>query len=137
MLIGRFEAADSRLATVMTLASSLTLGAPVFAKTIRPQIQFGSPWFISAVVVFVIATVVGIFGRIRGTLTLPDPSVYFERWLHKSEWEFMKDAVYFAGEHFAANAEVVHQKSRTSLIVVGLLAVEILLLVSWVARSPA
>jgi hypothetical protein len=133
LLVSRFEAADTRLTNVMTLASSLTLGIPLFAKSINPDLSFRSPWFVGAVVVFVIAIVIGFAGRVGGTLTLPDPAALYERWLEKPEWQFKKDAIYFAGQHFEANAKVIHAKNRVSLALASLLAVEFLLLVAWIA----
>lgn len=37
MLASRFEAADTRLTVIMNLAATLTLGAPLLAKSIRPK----------------------------------------------------------------------------------------------------
>jgi hypothetical protein len=134
MLASRFEAADTRLTVIMNLAATLTLGAPLLAKSIRPQISFSSPWFVTAIVLFVIASVIGISGRVRGSLILPNPGVMYRKNLHKREWTFMKDEIYFAGVNFDANAKTIRRKGNVTLTVAILVGLEILALVGWVAR---
>lgn len=63
MLATRFEAADTRVTSFLTLVASVTLAAPLFAKTVRPDSQFSSPLFIAGVICFLGAIAVGVWGR--------------------------------------------------------------------------
>ena len=116
-LVGRFDAADQRLTFLLGLISTLTLGAKMFATALRPDISFRSVWFISAIVLCLCAGTVGIRGRVNGRLRLSDPMVIYQKNLHHSEWAFKKNTIFFAGQHFNANAEAIRRKGNTSAFV--------------------
>jgi hypothetical protein len=42
-LLSRLEAADNRLTALLTVLTTLTLGVPVFARAVRPDIAFRAP----------------------------------------------------------------------------------------------
>lgn len=133
-LLARVESADNRLASVMTTASTLTLAAPVFLRTIRPDLSFSSPWFLGALGCFGLLVALATIGRLRGTLALVHPAKLYDLSLHESEWEAKKNAVYFAGQHFAHNRSVVATKARYGLVAALLLALEVLAFVAWLAQ---
>lgn len=140
-VVSRFESADTRLTAVLTLASTLTLGAPVIGKSVREDISFTAPLFITAMVLFIAAAVVGLIGRLYGRLSLPDPALLYSETLHESEWEFRKNALYFAGVHFARNAKTIRVKGYMAVAVTVGLFLEVLVLIGWMAfesrRPPA
>lgn len=133
LIAGRFEAADTRLTALMTLVSSVTLGVPILAKSVRPDISFTSVWFLAAVGVFVTGAVVGIVGRVSGAIELPNPMVLYENSLHRSAWEFKKNAIYFAGEAFKANTDVIRTKGNIAFFLTILWLAEVICLVVWLA----
>jgi hypothetical protein len=134
LLVGRFEAADNRLTAFLTLASTLTLAAPVFAKSIRPEISFRSMWFVIGVSCFLAATVVGIAGRLYGGLVLPDPNLLYDKTLHLNAWKFKRHAIDFAGRHFQRNVRAVRVKGNLSILISVLLALEISAFLLWFVR---
>jgi hypothetical protein len=133
MLASRFEAADGRLTSLLTMASSLTLAAPIFAKSVHPSIAFNSGWFIAGMVCFCLAVVAGLVGRLRGVLTLPNPAHQYNKTLHLPLWEFRQQAIYFAGQHFNKNIQAITVKGRAALALTCLFAVEIVCLVAWMS----
>ena len=133
-LVTRFEAADTRLTTLLTFAATLTLGAPLFAKNVRPELEFNSPVFVSALAFFVAGSVAGLVGRVSGRLLLPNPNVLYQRWLHKTTWEFKKDLIAFAGAHFAHNANAINRKTRYAVVLGVCLLFEIVAFVAWLGR---
>jgi hypothetical protein len=133
-MASRFEAADTRLTAFLTLAATLTLGTPLFAKTIRTDISFQSWWFRVGLACFVISTVIGIVGRVRGGLMLVDPGAIFQKHLHASQWEFRKNLLYLAGQDFNHNAEAIRRKGNLAVAVTALLATEVFVFVVWIAR---
>jgi hypothetical protein len=132
LLASRFEAADTRLTAMLTLTSTLTLAVPIFAKSLQPDISFASPFFASGMAIFLIGSIIGIFGRVMGSLTLPDPMVIYETGLQDSEWEFKKDQIYFAGENFNANLQAVRKKGNVSIFMTVTLLLEIVAFVTWI-----
>ena len=134
LLTGRFEAADNRLGALMGMGSTLALGAPLFAKTIRPDISFGSPWLIGALAIFGVITFLGLLARIRGVLILPNPRLLHETGLGKPELEFKADAIYISGQHFEHNAKAINDKGDWAIALTTLLAVEVCLFIVWIAR---
>lgn len=137
LLSARYEAADTRLTAILTLASTLTLGAPIFARTIRPDISFGSPLLWVAISVYALGAVAGVVGRVRGSIVLPDPTVIFETTLHQSEWSFKMNQIFWAGQNFRKNAEAIRQKGNVAIWLTVALLVEVLLLVGWIGLSEA
>jgi len=134
LLVGRFESADTRLTSLLTLSSTLTLAAPLFAKNVQPAISFRSPFFIFAMMVFLVAAIVGIFGRVAGSLALPDPMIMYQKSLHCSEWEFKKNQIYFAGEHFEYNVQAIRKKGNVALCLTVMLVLEIVAFVIWIMK---
>jgi len=133
MVASRFEAADGRLTALLTMVSSLTLAAPIFAKAVNPNISFSSGWFVAGMVCFSLSIVAGLAGRLRGVLTLPNPAHQYDKTLHLSQWEFRQQAIYFAGQHFNKNIAAISVKGRTAFVLTALFSVEIALLVVWVS----
>lgn len=90
----RLDAVDSRIQTLQAFAASITVAAPVFAAAIVTDIQFGSIWFVLALCAFGITVVAGAIARAWGTVQIISPQRLYQAWLHLSEWEFKKNAVY-------------------------------------------
>jgi len=123
----------NELTDLLTLAASLTPGAPVFAKAVRSDISLVSPFFLLAVLLFVGVAVAGVFGRMGGSVTLPNPMAFYRHSLHESEWTFKKNAVYFAGEAFVENAGAIRWKGNIAVAVTIAFLLEVFLLVVWLA----
>ena len=134
LLTGRFEAADNRITSLLTMASSLALAGPVFGKTIQPNISLSSPWFVAALVTFGIITFMGLLARIKGVLILPSPRIMRETALNKPEWRFKADAIYLAGQHFDKNAKAINTKGNWSIALTVFLVLEVGLFIVWIAR---
>ena len=133
LLAGRFEAADHRLTSLLSIASGLTLAAPILAKAVAPEITFTSRLFIGGLSLFAVIVVLGLVGRIIGVLTLPDPMVHYDTSLHEPEWIFKKNAIYFAGLHFESNANAIRRKANLAIAITLLLVVQILCFAFWIA----
>ncbi len=135
LLVNRFEAADTRLTVLLTFGATITLGAPILGKSISQSINFRSVWFILAIVSFILLASTGLFARVRGTLTLPNPAVIYRESLHETEWAFRKNAIYFAGQHFNANAQAIRTKGTLATTMAAFIVLEILFFLLWIARA--
>ena len=132
-LVNRYEAADGRLTQSITLVSTLLFGIPLFARTIRPDVSFKSPFFLVSIALLAASAIIGIAGRHRGRLRLVNPTHLYAEWLHLSEWEFKKDMVYFAGTDFTDNADAIEQKARLSALMNSLIITALMFVVVWLA----
>ena len=130
-MVGRMEAADARISTLLTTVSSFTLGIPLLAKATMPNIEFRSAWFGGAIAFALLAFGCGVAGRIRGRIVLPNPSILYQKFLHKSPWTFKKDAVYFAGQHFTANSQAIDEKGRLTIWISVVMFLSILSFMVW------
>ena len=133
LLARRFEAAGRRLTSLLWIASGLTLAAPILAKAFTPDISFTSQLFIVGLLLFAVLVVLGLMGRIMGILTLSDPMVHYNTSLHESEWEFKKNAIYFAGLHFESEANATRRKGNLAILITLLLVAQILSFAFWIA----
>lgn len=134
LLTSRFEAADSRLGSLMTTAAALTVAAPAAARVVNPFVAFDSPLFLGAAGLFVVLMTCGLIARITGSLTLPNPRIIHETALAKPEWKFKADALSISGQHFDDNARVINAKGNWSIALTVMLLIEVLLLVAWLTR---
>ncbi len=73
LMTNRFEAADTRLTTLLTMASSLALGVPLFARSVNEAVSYTSLFFLAAMVFSVLAVVIGVVGRNQGTYRALQP----------------------------------------------------------------
>jgi hypothetical protein len=131
LLAARYEAADGRLTALITVATTITLGTPMFAKAIRPAVTFGVPVFVLAMAFAVTALIVAMAGRARGRIVLPNPGVLYRKSLAETDWTFKKNAIFYAGQHFDANAATVARKHLYETIASTLLTCEAFALIIW------
>jgi hypothetical protein len=130
----RFEAADTRLTALLTLTSTVTLAVPLFAKNVNEHIRFSSPLFLLGMIAFLIAGVVGVIGRIKGKLVVPNPGELFNH-LDLPEWEFRKNQIFYAGENFNKNKHTIATKGRMTICVTIALLAEVVLFTAWIMRG--
>jgi len=134
-ILARFEAVSARIQSLQAFATTVTLGVPAVAISIRGDITFKSVWFISALLLFLAIVIIGLITRPWGSVILADPQKFYDKWLHFQEWEFKKNAIYWAGEHFAANVSLVNRKARMMTIMTILFLVEAGFLLVWIIRG--
>jgi hypothetical protein len=132
LLAGRFEAADTRLTALLTFTSTLTLAVPIFAKNVQPNISFKSPVFILGMATFLAGAIVGMIGRVTGSLALPDPMLIYHENLNFLEWEFKKNQIYFAGQNFDYNIESINRKGTMAILMSVALLIEVSAFVLWI-----
>jgi hypothetical protein len=132
-MVARFESTAGRLQTLQTAAVAIALGVPTVGKAIRPDISFSAAPFISAVALAALVLILAGVGRTYGAIALANPKVLYTKYLHLAEWEFKKNALYWAGEHFQANLDLVNRKARLERWATGLLALEALMLLLWLS----
>jgi len=130
--VKRIEWIDGRLQALLTFAA--TVGGAVVAAS-RSLLHFRSVWFYLAVISFGFATIVGFYARFTGTIRVLDPAVFYQTWLHRSNWEFKKDLIYFAGEDFQCNIKLSEKIWNLSIVVLILFFLEVAFLVLWVAKA--
>jgi hypothetical protein len=135
VMLERLESVESRIQNLQTLIVTLTLAVPVFTVGILREVNFLSLWFIAGLFAFVAAMICGVAGRAYGLVTLVNPKVIYDNWLHFTEWEFKKNAIYFAGKHYEANASLVNTKGRFLTVMSLLFVLEIVLFLGGIAAQ--
>ena len=133
LMASRFEAADTRLTALLTSVTAFTLGGPAFAKAVRSDISFESPILWIALAFGALAFGCGVAGRVRGRITLPNPRVHFDTALRDSPWLFKKNAIFFAGKHFDANAAAIEAKGKWAIALSSALFLEVWMFLIWIA----
>lgn len=133
-VLRRLDAVDGRIQTLLVFAATFTTGLPIFSRSVLPQLQISSIWLLLALATFVGIAFIGILSRSFGAVTLLNVKRIYDEWLGYSPWEFKKNAVYWAGQHFESNRSLVNAKGWMANVVTGLLVVEVLLLVAWIMQ---
>jgi hypothetical protein len=133
--LSRLEAIDGRLQALQAFSATVVVAAPVVARSLDAEIDFLSPWFLSAILAFVLIVAIGGVARVLGTVRIASPEQLYEGWLEYEPWEFKKNAVYWAGEHSRANTRVIRRKGIAAAALTAILIAEVGLLAVWVAAS--
>jgi len=134
-ILQRLDAVNSHLETLQTFAASITLAATILAASVVKDVDFRSPWFLSALSIFAVVIVIGAVARALGTVQLITPQLLYDQWLDYTEWEFKKNAVYWAAQHFKANRALVNNKGWAAFGMTVLLLLEMGLLLAWVVTQ--
>jgi hypothetical protein len=115
-LLARYEAADTRLTSLLTTAMAMTAAGPVIGRAIHPSMTVNG-WFWTALIAFASTMSVGLWGRLGGAVILPDPTTLYNESLAESPWEFQRRAIFFAGRHFQKNARAIERKHLAAVLV--------------------
>ena len=134
-ILQRLDATDSRIQTLQSSAATITLAAPILAASLVKDVDFRSPLFLSALSIFIVVIATGFVVRALGTVQLITPQLLYDKWLDYTEWEFKKNAVYWAAQHFKANRALVNNKGWAAFGMTVLLLLEMGLLLAWVVTQ--
>jgi hypothetical protein len=130
----RFDSVDGRIQTLIAFITTITFGVPLLASSITSQkANFQSRWFIAALIAFIVSLGFGLFGRLKGELTLLSPKHLYEKWLDHSEFEFKKSLIGWAGEHFEKNRAEINSKWFYAKLSGTAFMLESILLLVWVS----
>lgn len=127
----RIEAASDRADKLVAFAATVTLAAVPYA--IQQGAEPTGFFLLVAVSCFVAGVVFGVTSRLRGRVVTIGPRTLYDRYLHKSAWEFRKDIIYFAGDALDAMTATVRTKHRWLLWSATAFLLEVLALLAAVA----
>ena len=134
----RFESVERRIQTFLAFTATLTLGLPTLMIVVNRSADFGSGWFIGAMVAAVLILALGIAAKFLSGdsgIRFPSPGILYRRWMHFTELEFKRNAIYWAGQHFDANVSLINKMGRILTGMICLFAVEVILLLIWAVVS--
>lgn len=127
----RSDAADNSLDRLSTLASSITIGVIAIVGKWE-TISFKSYSFYLAIILFAVISIICLIAKNRHSLQVIGPNQIYDKWLHHSEWEFKKNVIHTAGEHFLSNRKYVDRKVHWCWFATTLFLVEMVCLAIWV-----
>ena len=127
----RLDSVHTRIQTTLGFAAVATFGIPALVTSIAPGAEFSSPWFLSAIGLFAAVTLVGILSMSLGSLEIVSPKRLYETWLHYEPWEFRKNALYWAGNHYERNRTIINRKGYALIGLVVLFSTEGALFIVW------
>lgn len=78
--------------------------------------------------------ILGVIARDVGDMMFTNPAKLHDRSLHLDEWNFKRDAIYYAGICFSHNSALANKKARLGRIMSGLLLIEVLAFLTWIAN---
>lgn len=131
-ILSRSDAVDSKIDRIIAWNSSINVGViAILAKKIEGS-SFCSIWFFIAAVTFLMITVLGIVTKAFGSLNIPSPEVIYNQELHKTEWEFKKDAIYNSGQDFKKNQRLVNTKGNSAIAMSIIFLINILAIGLWI-----
>jgi hypothetical protein len=134
----RSEVMDDKIEKLIAWATGLNLALVAYLGNLiknNVTINFCSAWFYSAITLFTIGTAFGMIAKLHGSLKTIVPSMFIKNWLHKSEWEFKKDALYRASEDNEYNRQYVNNKGKIATFAAFAFFFEAISLIIWFIRQ--
>ena len=128
--IKRLDSIHNNATNLIAWATSVTLAIVGVVASLKKGIDLSSCPLIIALLSFGIAVILSVVARVSGYLALLNPADMYLQ-LHKSDWHFKKDRIYFAGEHWKKNARMINTKGRLLSFASTLLFIEALALIFW------
>ncbi len=128
----RSDAIDNGIDKFLVWISSINIGVVAIASTKFTDISFHSCWAIFAIMMLGGGIFLGIWAKVKGSLILPSPKKIYDKYLHYTQWEFKKNWIYFSGEHFEANRQLINQKGRLMMAMAVLFLLNLVTLVGWI-----
>lgn len=138
VMLKRFEIHENRVRGLITLAASLTFGAPVFAKAARGDLPYNSPWLIAALSCAAFILILGILAFVGGRVAALDPSLIHDGALDarcQRPWDFQHWILARTSEAFARNNRRLELKGYASDAIGVTLLVELLCMGVWIISS--
>jgi hypothetical protein len=135
IMLKRFEIIEGRVRALLTLAATLTLGAPVFASAAHLAVRFDSPWVWSGLICFGILLVAGVAAYVRSWVTTYDPGPLRTASTQYSAWEIQRIALKNADEAWRTNRTRLARKGGAADTMAILLIAELACLVAWIISA--
>lgn len=132
-IIKRIDALEARTQTIMAFAATLTVAIP--SLTAGRGLSFRSGWFITALLLFVVALTLGMVSRLKGRITVLSPKNLYDNDLGKGEWEFKKDTIYYAGINFRHNNQLLLWRNQLVVWMSLIFCLEAVALAVWAAGA--
>ena len=136
----RYESVERRTQTFLAFTATLTLGLPTLMIVLNRDADFGSVWFIAAMVTAVLILALGIAAKLISGISairFPNPAILYRRWMYYTELEFKMNAIYWSGQHFDANLSRIDKLGWMLTGMLCLFSIEVILLLIWVVVSLA
>lgn len=130
----RFDVVNNGIDRTLTWMLSFNLGFIAIIYKDAHALELKSWWFYSAMIVFLLSVVLGLSTKYKRLAITRSPKVIFEEWLHKTEWEFKKDSIYYAGKNYINNKRVIDRNGVISDLIIFLFLIEIILMAVWATQ---
>lgn len=134
----RYESVERRIQTFLAFTATLTLGLPTLMIVLNKDADFGSVWFIAAMVTAILILALGIAAKLfsgNSGIQFPNPASLYRDWMHYTELEFKSHSIYWAGQHFDANLSRINKLGWMLTVMLCLFSIEVILLLIWVVVS--
>ena len=136
----RYESVERRTQTFLAFTATLTLGVPALMAALFDNLvpDFSSAWFIAAMIVAAVTLALGVASVIISNTSgiwYINPENVYQDWLDYSEGDFKKNAIYWAGQHFNSNVELITKMEWMLTGMLILFSIEAMLLLVWILTT--
>jgi len=129
--IGRMDAIDSTINTLLAWISSINLGVIAIIASKNSAAYFNKPCFYYAMIAFAVIILSGLATKVCGSLRMLLLEEIYDSYLHESHQEFKKDIFWFSGLHFRKNQVIVNRKGYVSIGMILCFIIEIIFIYLW------
>ena len=126
-ILTRFESANTRLSTMLSMTSTVAIGAPILVATALPA-QVKTESFVLSVLVWGLALVIGAWGLHFGGVHVIHPKKLGEKQLALSPETFKAYMLHWAALDFDDNLKMIEAKHTFGVVFSGLFGLGALIL---------
>lgn len=129
----RLDVIEGRISGLIGFAVTVTLAIPTLSRTATGEQPDFAAWQLIAALIIALGIVIGGLWQVHtGTLTIMDPRIVYEKYLHLSPIEAKYRMFYWSTEHFAKNLRHLQNKAAWLDYLTAAFVGEAILLAWWI-----
>ena len=130
----RSDVADDGIDKLRTLITTINLAFLAWIISTAKVGAMFNAWFILSLYIYFSTIVISIIAKSANGIILVDPKIIYNKYLHFSKWEFKKNIIYWAGEHYKINGEMVANKAKYIVCIFSLFLLEVVTMGYWLVK---
>lgn len=131
----RADKIDDRIQTLIAWVSSTNLAVLAVVLTRTQALNFRSFWMWLSLILYMAGLMVAWYARLYGEMRVMNLKLVYDKSLGLSPWEFKRDVIYFAGQAFEHNRQLISMKGRLAIVATLLFLSQGMSMAVWMFRT--
>jgi hypothetical protein len=130
----RSDIADDGIDKLRSFVTTINLAFLAWVVSSNKTEPMLNAWFLVSLAIFLFSIILSIIAKSSNGIILPSPKELYNKYLHYSEWEFRKNFIYWSGEHYEKNKDMVANKAKYIVYIFILFLLEAAMMGYWLVK---